>query len=99
VLFNRGGTDGTAAKGSILLITFHHIAVDLWSLVILLNDFRTLYRLEASDPLAVSLEPVKHTYLQFSVWQRAQPLTRVWEDQATFWEVQAHLPPLACDRA
>ena len=71
----------------ILLLTVHHIAVDLWSLVILLDELRVLYPSEKNGT-EVSLPPLDFQYPDFAAWQsemlRGAEGERLWE----YWRTQ-----------
>ena len=56
------------ADGDRLLAVIHHIAVDGWSLRLLLDDFRTLYRAERGGAPA-DLPPAAAPYSAFVDWQ------------------------------
>ena len=56
------------ADGDRLLAVIHHIAVDGWSVRLLLDDFRTLYRAERGGAPA-DLPPAGAPYAAFVDWQ------------------------------
>ncbi len=71
----------------ILLLVFHHIVVDDWSMGIFwkeLNDFYTAY----SENKLFSLPPLPVQYLDYSVWQRSWLKGEVLEKQLDYWQVQ-----------
>lgn len=80
-LFRRG------VKEHILLVVIHHIAIDLWSLVVFMDELRILYpALESVG--SVSLPPLDLQYTDFVRWQ-AEMLTSVQgERQWNYWQQQ-----------
>ncbi|NEQ64995.1 MAG: amino acid adenylation domain-containing protein [Symploca sp. SIO2D2] len=53
----------------ILLLTIHHIAVDGWSLDLILKDLPKLYQIQTTD-VELSLPPLKHFYQDYVQWQQ-----------------------------
>jgi hybrid polyketide synthase / nonribosomal peptide synthetase FtdB len=85
-----------AADDHVLLLAIHHIAADLWSLTVLMHEFRELYPAACRKEAAV-LPPVGGRYTDF-VRQEAAVLAgsrgeRLWE----YWQRQLaiDLPVLA----
>ncbi|HEV7919166.1 MAG TPA: non-ribosomal peptide synthase/polyketide synthase [Thermoanaerobaculia bacterium] len=71
-----------AAEEHVLVCTMHHIASDAWSVDILIDEVRELYRGETLPPLALQ-------YADFAHWQRAQETA----PQLDYWKSQlADLP-------
>jgi len=71
----------------ILLMTVHHIAADLWSLVIVIDELSRLYKAEKSGS-AASLPPAEYQYADHVRWQeemlagtRGEGLRRYWRRQ------------------
>jgi amino acid adenylation domain-containing protein len=86
-LLMRAKTAGgaPAVPGWILLVTFHHIASDGWSLGVLARELRELYEGRALPPLPLQ-------YGDFAVWQRERRLSA---DLPAWWREQlAGVPPL-----
>jgi amino acid adenylation domain-containing protein len=52
----------------VLLMTVHHIAFDLWSLVIFMHELRELYA-AAKEQRTAALQPLKHQYADYVRWQ------------------------------
>lgn len=80
-LFKRSATD------SVLLLTIHHIAIDFWSLGVLLDELRTLYPAQKIGARA-SLPPAPPQYAAYVRWQtemlagwRGQQLRTYWQNQ------------------
>jgi amino acid adenylation domain-containing protein len=74
-------------KDHVLVLVMHHIAMDLWSLDVILEDLRFLL---AAEKIGVAPKPVpvKRHYLDFVRWQSGllkgeagEKLARYWEDQ------------------
>jgi amino acid adenylation domain-containing protein len=77
----------------VLLLVFHHIAADFWSLSLLLAELRILY-----PPLRAGAEPVlpapAMSYEQYAGWQREQLAGPLGERRWSYWrERLASLPP------
>ncbi|MFL6234694.1 MAG: amino acid adenylation domain-containing protein, partial [Thermoanaerobaculia bacterium] len=68
----------------VLLLTFHHIVSDAWSLEVLLRELATLYAAFASGRPSPLLElPVQ--YADFALWQRSWLHGDVLEEQLAYW--------------
>jgi amino acid adenylation domain-containing protein len=85
----------SSPQDHILLMVAHHIAVDLWSIVVLMHELRELYPAEKKG-LKPSLQPVAVSYADY-VSQQAEMLAgpegaRLWE----FWQknMAGELPSL-----
>ena len=76
-------------QDSRLLIAAHHIAVDFWSYVVLIDDLIACYR-DGSGP---KLSPLKRTYADFSKRQREASRRGDWERHWDYWKAElAELP-------
>lgn len=80
-LFRRSATD------AVLLLTIHHIAIDFWSLGVLLDELRTLYPAQRIGARA-ALPPAPPQYAAYVRWQtemlegwRGQQLRAYWQKQ------------------
>ncbi|HET7695309.1 MAG TPA: condensation domain-containing protein [Vicinamibacterales bacterium] len=72
----------TTADAPVLLVTFHHIAYDLWSMATFLAELGALYRAAATG--AGPLPPPETQYVDFVRWQHerlAADGERLW----TYW--------------
>ncbi|MGK7875115.1 MAG: condensation domain-containing protein, partial [Xenococcaceae cyanobacterium] len=79
----------------ILLITIHHIAVDGWSIRILVKElFRIYSALEAG--VKPELEPLKHAYADYVSWQRGLLSSEGGEKLWNYWQqkLSGELPSL-----
>lgn len=77
----------------LLLICFHHIICDEWSLLLFIEDFLTFYSIHAgisTSPVA----PLPVQYKDYSVWKRS--LTDTWQKEEAFWvnQFSGQLPVL-----
>ena len=82
----------TTGEYQVLLLMFHHIAVDGWSLEILCQELVTLYQAGVTDKatMATTLPPLTIDYLDFTLWQQ-----NLVERQSQWWQQQlAGLEPL-----
>ncbi len=83
----RATVFSSAQDDHILLIGAHHIAVDGWSVWVLLDELRTLYAARVAN-LPASLPQVTHQYTDFVQWQEdflngidGERLWAYWEKQ------------------
>ncbi|HKI01528.1 MAG TPA: HAD-IIIC family phosphatase, partial [Thermoanaerobaculia bacterium] len=76
------------------LLVVHHIAVDAWSIAVLLGDLVDVYTaLRAGEEPA--LEPPAVQYVDFAAWQREQIAGARLEELLAFWKrTLAGAPPL-----
>ncbi|WP_088642521.1 non-ribosomal peptide synthetase [Micromonospora wenchangensis] len=79
---------------SILLVTFHHVAVDGWSLSVFGRELDQLYRaFTAGRPSPLSPLPVQ--YAGYSRWQVDWENSTAAQEQLTFWQAQLSGAPEA----
>ncbi len=76
-----------SAKEHILLLTMHHIAVDLWSLTVLLDELRVLYPAQRAGTQA-PLPPLAWQYTDFVRWQTEMLASAEGERLWTYWQKQ-----------
>jgi len=72
----------------ILLLAWHHIAMDGWSLVIALGDLSRLYELRRRG-VTPDFPPVT-PYGEFVNWQQRQLATEKWKNDAAYWRSTLH---------
>jgi amino acid adenylation domain-containing protein len=79
----------------LLLITAHHISIDLWSLVVLLREMRELYP-SAARGEAVQLAPLPLQYTDYVRWQAESLNDGTGERLWAYWRERlgGELPPL-----
>ncbi|HVR98350.1 MAG TPA: condensation domain-containing protein, partial [Thermoanaerobaculia bacterium] len=78
-----------------LLLTFHHIVADGWSIAVLIREMGALYEAFSRDLLPM-LPPLPVQYADFAVWQRHWLQEGALERQLAYWRRQlAALPALA----
>jgi amino acid adenylation domain-containing protein len=77
-LFRRGPSE------HVLLLVMHHIAMDLWSLGVILEDIRVLYAAEQSGT-PVSLAAPGMEYAAFARWQAKMLAGAEGERLAAYW--------------
>jgi amino acid adenylation domain-containing protein len=81
-----------APAETVLLLTVHHIAIDGWSLGLLLDELAALYAaFAAGEPSP--LEPLPLQYADFAAWQRDRLRGEALEAQRAYWRRQL-APPL-----
>ncbi len=75
----------------ILLITFHHIVADGWSIGIMNQEIATLYQAFISDKSA-PLPELEWQYSDFSQWQQEMLQGETLEKQLAYWKKQLEGP-------
>ena len=68
-----------------LILVFHHIAFDGWSLPIFLNEFETLYNSEKED-LTVVLPSLNTHYADYSAWEKKSLSEETLSEGLQYWE-------------
>jgi|CXWL01.1.fsa_nt_gi amino acid adenylation domain-containing protein/non-ribosomal peptide synthase protein (TIGR01720 family) len=88
-LSSRGGTEQSLPTETChtLLICAHHIAVDLWSVLILVSELKTIYA-ELSAGLEPSLNGPNSSYTDFVAWQRHYLHSPACDKAWTYWQRQ-----------
>jgi amino acid adenylation domain-containing protein len=71
----------------VLLLVAHHIALDFWSLGILMRDLAKLYRAEQAG-IEVTLEPPELQYADYVRWQREMLAGSAGERSWSYWQKQ-----------
>jgi hypothetical protein len=71
----------------VLLFCAHHIALDLWSLLLFLNELRTVYEALVSG-CKPALRPHMTRYRDFVAWQRAYLASPAAEAAWYYWRTQ-----------
>lgn len=90
------GQSSSAKEAHTLLICAHHIAVDLWSVLILVSELKTIYA-----GLSAGLEPLLNnlnsSYTDFVAWQRHYLESPACDKAWNYWHRQlaGELPLLA----
>ena len=69
----------------ILIFTVHHIAIDAWSLPLLIEEIINIYP-ELSRGEKPSLTPLKHSYLDYVFWQRKLLNSPRGEELWSYWQ-------------
>ena len=73
----------------VLLLTIHHIACDLWSLDILIQELSKLYSAQLVG-IDASVAPVKHSYQDYVNWQRKILCGTKGEKLWSYWQEKLH---------
>ena len=70
-----------------LLVTFHHIVADGWSLKIFFQELSTLYNdyIQGKEP---SLPSLSVQYADYALWQRDWMQGKILETQLDYWKLQ-----------
>jgi hypothetical protein len=71
----------------LLLLTFHHIAIDGWSIGIFLDELSRCYEAFASG-VKPELAPLPLQYADYAVWQRERLAGPLLEQQLQYWREQ-----------
>jgi aspartate racemase len=70
-----------------LILTFHHLITDGWSLDIFLRELDTLYQAEITNqPARLPDLPVQYT--DYALWQRQHDPATLYEKQLAYWQNQ-----------
>ncbi|BAY81673.1 peptide synthetase [Calothrix parasitica NIES-267] len=89
----------------VILLTFHHIIADGWSIGVLVRELGTLYeeKTSFSSPLVdrsrgvrqdgVRLKELPVQYADFAIWQREWLQGEVLENQLNYWQEQLQNAP------
>ncbi|GLV55541.1 hypothetical protein KDH_23850 [Dictyobacter sp. S3.2.2.5] len=78
----------------VLLLMFHHIIVDGWSIDIVLQELQTFYRSQQEGQERVEPEPLPLQYADYALWQRGWLQGSVLETQLSYWKQRlAGAPP------
>ncbi|MGL5132597.1 MAG: condensation domain-containing protein, partial [Planktothrix sp.] len=72
----------------ILLINFHHIICDDWSIGLFIRELKTLYTAFVSSNPSISLPELPLQYADFSEWQRQWLEGEILEKQLRYWRKQ-----------
>ncbi|HSD45842.1 MAG TPA: amino acid adenylation domain-containing protein, partial [Pyrinomonadaceae bacterium] len=85
-----------ATGDSVLLLTTHHIIVDLWSLTVLMHELGILYSAQRSG-MAAELPPVTRQYTDYVRWQNDLLRSEAAEKHRDYWlrQLAGPLPALA----
>ncbi|MEM8909058.1 MAG: condensation domain-containing protein, partial [Bacteroidota bacterium] len=78
----------------LLVLVFHHIAADGWSISIFMEEWETLYTTSQHD-FDHRLSPLSIQYADYTLWQQQQISTEYFNKKLDYWEAKlAALPPL-----
>ncbi|MGW1178080.1 amino acid adenylation domain-containing protein, partial [Kitasatospora sp. NPDC002543] len=75
----------TGEQEHVLLLTVHHIAVDAWSVNVLLAEVAAAYRL-ADGPGGAELPPLPVQYGDFAAWQRGRLDGAAYQESLDHWQ-------------
>ncbi|MGG2480747.1 amino acid adenylation domain-containing protein [Brevibacillus borstelensis] len=75
----------TAPEDHVLLWSFHHIVIDLWSFDLLFSEWSQLYTKKAAGEKSY-LEPVSVRFADYVLWQENMLADREGADQFAYWE-------------
>lgn len=74
-------------QDQILLLTLHHIAGDLWSFVVLINELQMLYSTQRVG-LPSPLPPLSQKYTDYVAWQSQMLASSQGEKLWSYWQKQ-----------
>ncbi|WDD36886.1 amino acid adenylation domain-containing protein (plasmid) [Nostoc sp. UHCC 0926] len=69
----------------VLLLTFHHIVFDAWSMGVLMQELATIYSALCNN-LPPELPELPIQYADFAIWQRRWLQTEVLQTQLDYWK-------------
>ena len=87
-----------AEEDTVMMLCMHHIAIDGWSVAVLIKELCTMYAQALEHPgldpaeVTAPLPPVAVSYAQYSSWQRAYMSTPEAEGLWPFWQRTLALP-------
>jgi amino acid adenylation domain-containing protein len=78
-----------SAQTHYLLIVFHHLIVDGWSLGVIMEELQALYAagVSGAEP---ALPPVAVQYPAYALWQQSEQ--EQWREQLAFWQQELVAP-------
>jgi amino acid adenylation domain-containing protein len=89
----RGQLLRLGPEDHVLLLTFHHIITDGWSMGIVFQELSARYTAQVAGQPAM-LPPLPFQYADFAIWQRHCLQGEVLDRQLTYWRTQlADVPP------
>ncbi|MDZ8136607.1 MAG: amino acid adenylation domain-containing protein [Nostoc sp. DedQUE04] len=77
----------TGVEEYLLLFTIHHIAVDGWSIGVLIRELAGLYEAFSTDK-ASTLPDISIQYADFAIWQRQWLQGELQKTQLNYWKQQ-----------
>jgi amino acid adenylation domain-containing protein len=81
-------------EAHVLVLVFHHMVVDGWSLRVLAGEISTLYTSRVKG-LPAALPPLPVQYPDYVQWQADQNQSGAWQSQLGYWKQHlAGVPPL-----
>jgi amino acid adenylation domain-containing protein len=85
-----------ASGENVLLLTTHHIIVDLWSLTVLMHELGILYNAQHNGTPA-KLAPLTRQYVDYVHWQNDLVRSELGQNHRRYWQQQlaGPLPALA----
>lgn len=83
----RGCVYRVASDEYLLLLVFHHMIVDGWSVGVLYRELATLYTAQSSGSPAL-LPDLPLQYADFARWQQRCLQNDVWQSQRAYWQKQ-----------
>ncbi|HET6376648.1 MAG TPA: condensation domain-containing protein, partial [Methylocella sp.] len=97
IIYTPPSRDGRAQICAVLLC-FHHIIFDGWSLGVFLREFAALYASKGNAGASL-LPPLPVQYADYAAWQREQMRSRVISRQLDYWTGQLRDAPALLDLA
>jgi amino acid adenylation domain-containing protein len=76
-----------AAQQHVVLLTFHHIAADAWSLGIILGELEEFYKAHSTSR-EPNLPPLPIQYADYAAWERERLSNRAIEQDIEYWKTK-----------
>ena len=92
----RGKLFRLATEEHVLLLTFHHIITDDWSMGVFLNEWTMLYKMQVTAQHK-ELPPLPLQYADYAIWQRHQLQGEELNQHQTYWCTQLAKAPHGLD--
>lgn len=84
----------TASQNGFLLLNFHHIAFDGWSIRLFINEFLELYR-AGINGIDNDLMPLPIQYADYALWQAQNDVDVSFANEIQYWTKQlCDVPPV-----
>ncbi|MFJ3794147.1 amino acid adenylation domain-containing protein, partial [Kitasatospora sp. NPDC090091] len=76
----------TGEQDHVLVLTVHHIAVDAWSVNVLLGEVAAAYRSADGPTAGAGLPPLPVQYGDFAAWQRGRLDGAAYRESLDYWQ-------------
>lgn len=85
-----------SSEDHVLLVTTHHILIDMWSIELFMKELLTFYT-AFDEGRAPSLPPLPIQYADYACWQRDWLRGQILETELAYWQEQLAGAPIFLD--